>query len=104
VGKIKRDDLVLVIAGKDRGKQGQVRQVFPRENRLLVQGVNMIKRHMRPRAMGAQAGIIEKEGPIHISNVMLICKSCGKPAKVTVRVRADGVKARVCRLCGEDID
>jgi large subunit ribosomal protein L24 len=104
VAKIKRDDLVLVIAGKDRGKQGQVRQVFPRENRLLVQGVNMIKRHMRPRAMGTAAGIIEKEGPIHVSNVMLICKSCGKPARVTVRVRPDGVKARVCRLCGQDID
>jgi large subunit ribosomal protein L24 len=104
VGRIKRDDLVLVIAGKDRGKQGQVRQVFPRENRLVVQGVNMIKRHMRPRAMGTQAGIIEKEAPIHVSNVMLICKSCGKPARMTIRVRPDGVKARVCRICGEDID
>jgi large subunit ribosomal protein L24 len=104
VGRIKRDDLVLVIAGKDRGKQGQVRQVFPRENRLVVQGVNMIKRHMRPRTMGTQAGIIEKEGPIHVSNVMLICKSCGKPTKVATRVRPDGVKTRICRLCGEDID
>jgi large subunit ribosomal protein L24 len=104
VRKITRDDLVLVIAGKDRGKQGQVRQVFPRENRLLVQGVNMIKRHMRPRAMGTQAGIIEKEAPIHASNVMIICKSCGKPARVTFRIRPDGVKSRVCRICGEDID
>ena len=104
MGRIKRDDLVLVIAGKDRGKQGQVRQVFPRENRLVVQGVNMIKRHMRPRAMGTQAGIIEKEASIHASNVMLICKSCAKPTRATVRVRPDGVKARVCRVCGEDID
>jgi large subunit ribosomal protein L24 len=102
--KIKRDDLVLVIAGKDRGKQGQVRQVFPRENRLVVQGVNMIKRHMRPRAMGTQAGIIEKEAAIHVSNVMIICKSCGKPVRVGLRVRPDGVKSRVCRDCGEDID
>jgi large subunit ribosomal protein L24 len=104
VAKIKRDDLVLVIAGKDRGKQGQVRHVFPRENRLVVQGVNMIKRHMRPRAMGTAAGIVEKEAPIHISNVMLVCKSCGKPARVTIRVRPDGVKTRTCRICGQDIE
>ena len=104
MSRTKRDDLVLVIAGKDRGKQGQVRQVLPRENRVMVQGVNMIKRHMRPRAMGTQAGIIEKEAPIHVSNVMLICKSCGKPTRVAVRVRPDGVKARICRRCGEDID
>jgi large subunit ribosomal protein L24 len=102
--KIKRDDLVLVVAGKDRGKQGQVRQVLPRESRVLVQGVNMVKRHMRPRAMGTQAGIIEKEAPIHVSNVMIVCKSCGKPARVGIRVRPDGVKSRVCRSCGEDID
>jgi large subunit ribosomal protein L24 len=102
--KIKRDDLVLVIAGKDRGKQGQVRQVFRRQNRLVVQGVNMIKRHMRPRAMGTQAGIIEKEAAIQVSNVMIICKSCGKPARVGFRVRPDGAKTRVCRNCSEDMD
>jgi large subunit ribosomal protein L24 len=101
--RVRRDDLVLIIAGKDRGKQGQVRQVFPRENRLVVQGVNMIKRHMRPRAMGTQAGIVEKEGPIHVSNVMLICKTCNKPTRVSFRDRPDG-KARVCRRCGQDID
>jgi large subunit ribosomal protein L24 len=104
MGRIKREDVVLVIAGKDRGKQGQVRQVFPGENRLVVQGVNMIKRHMRPRAMGTQAGIIEKEAPIHASNVMLICKSCAKPTRVATRVRQDGVKTRICRICKEDID
>lgn len=102
--KIKRDDLVLVVAGKDRGKQGQVRQVLMRENRVVVQGVNMIKRHMRPRAMGTQAGIIDKEAPIHVSNVRIICKTCGKPVRVGFRIRPDGVKSRVCRKCGEDID
>ena len=102
--KIRRDDMVLVIAGKDRGKQGQVRQVFPRENRLVVQGVNMIKRHMRPRAMGTQAGIVDKEAPIHASKVMIICKTCGKPSRVGFRVRPDGAKTRVCRNCNEDID
>ncbi len=102
--RIKRDDLVLVIAGKNRGKQGQVRQVFPDEKRVVVQGVNIVKRHMRPRAMGTQAGIVEKEAPIHISNVMLVCKSCSRPVRVGFRVRPDGVKVRVCRACGEDVD
>ncbi len=102
--RIKRDDMVLVIAGKDRGKQGQVRQVLQEEGRVVVQGVNMIKRHMRPRAMGTQAGIIEKEAPLHISNVRLICRNCGKASRVRFRVRQDGVKVRVCRGCGEDID
>jgi len=104
VRKIKRDDMVLVIAGKDRGKQGQVRQVLPDANRVVVQGVNMIKRHMRPKAMGTQAGIIEKEAPLHLSNVRLICKSCGKAARVRFRLRQDGVKVRVCGRCSEDID
>jgi large subunit ribosomal protein L24 len=102
--RIKRDDMVLVVAGKDRGKQGQVRQVLPDVDRVVVQGVNMIKRHMRPRAMGTQAGIIEKEAPLHLSNVRLICRSCSKAARVRFRVRQDGVKVRVCRRCGEDID
>lgn len=102
--RIKRDDMVLVIAGKDRGKQGQVRQVLADKDRVIVQGINMIKRHMRPRAMGTQAGIIEKEAPLHLSNVMLICMSCNKAARVRSRVRQDGVKVRVCRRCGEDID
>ena len=102
--RIKRDDLVLVIAGKGRGKQGQVRQVLPEKNRVVVQGMNMIKRHMRQRAMGTQAGIVEKEAPLHISNVMLICKSCNHPVRVGFRVRPDGAKVRVCRACGEDVD
>ena len=102
--RIKREDTVLVIAGKNRGKQGQVRQVLPDQNRVVVQGVNMIKRHMRQRAMGTQAGIVEKEAPLHVSKVMLICKSCNHPVRVGFRVRPDGAKVRVCRACGEDID
>lgn len=102
--RIKRDDTVLVIAGKNRGKQGQIRQLFPERRRVVVQGVNMIKRHMRQRAMGTQAGIIEKEAPLAVSNVMLICKSCNRPVRVGFRVRQDGVKVRVCRSCKEDVD
>ena len=102
--RIKRDDLVQVTGGKERGKQGQVRDVFPRQQRLVVQGLNMVKRHQRQQAQGAKAGIIEKEAPIHVSNVKLICKACEKPVRVTFRVRTDGVKVRVCHSCGQDID
>jgi large subunit ribosomal protein L24 len=102
--KIRRDDQVLVTAGKERGKRGQVREVFSKHQRVVVQGLNMVKRHQRQRSEREPAGIIEKEAPIHISNVKLICTSCQKPARVTFRVRPDGVKVRVCRLCGEDVD
>lgn len=104
MNRIRRDDTVLVISGKDRGKSGAVRRVLPRENRIIVQGVNMIKRHQKPRAQGTQAGIIEREAPLRVSNVMLICKTCRKPSRVGFAARPDGVKARVCRSCGEFID
>ena len=102
--KIKREDTVLVIGGKDRGKQGTVRTVLVRESRLIVQGVNMVKRHQKPKAQGTQAGIIEKEAPLHVSQVVLICKSCRKPTRVGFGHRPDGHKARLCRKCGEFID
>jgi len=104
VNKIKREDTVLVIGGKDRGKQGTVRTVLPREGRLIVQGVNMVKRHQKPKAQGTQAGIIEKEAPLHVSQVVLVCKSCRKPTRVGFSHRPDGHKARICRKCGEFID
>lgn len=102
--KIRRDDTVLVITGKDRGKRGTVRRVLPREERLVIQGVNMVKRHMRPRSPTQPGGIVEREAPIHVSNVMLICRNCNKPARVGFRLREDGTKVRVCRACGQDID
>jgi len=101
---IKRDDLVLVIAGKERGKQGQVREVFARQQRVVIQGLNMVKRHQRQRSERNPAGIIEKEAPIHVSNVKLICRACQKPVRTGSRVRTDGVKVRVCKACGQDID
>jgi large subunit ribosomal protein L24 len=102
--KIRRDDQVLVTSGKERGKRGQVREVLVKKDRVVVQGLNMVKRHQRQRSEREPAGIIEKEAPIHISNVKLICRLCQKPARVGFRVRSDGVKVRVCRLCGEDVD
>jgi large subunit ribosomal protein L24 len=102
--RIKRDDTVRVLSGKERGKQGQVREVLLKQQRVVVQGLNMVKRHERQRSEREPAGIIAKEAPIHASNVKLICKACGKPTRVTFRTRTDGVKVRVCRLCHQDID
>jgi large subunit ribosomal protein L24 len=102
--RIKRDDQVLVTSGKERGKQGQVRDVLTKNERAIVQGLNMVKRHKRSTDQRTPGGIIEKEGPIHISNLKLICRSCQKPSRVRFRMRPDGIKVRVCRACGEDID
>jgi len=102
--RIRRDDLVLVTRGKERGKQGQVRDVILRSERVIVQGLNMVKRHQRQRTEREPAGIIEKEAPIHVSNVKLICRACNQPTRVGYRVRSDGAKVRHCRKCDEDID
>ena len=102
--RIKRDDLVRVITGKEKGKQGQVHTVLPAKQRIVVQGLNMVKRHRRQRDERNPAGIIEQEAPIHISNVKLVCSACQKPVRIRYRIRTDGVKVRVCRSCNEDID
>ena len=107
MAKIKRNDTVLVVTGKDRGKTGVVRQVLPRKNRLVVEGLNQIKKHQRPSqsaGLPIPGGILVQDAPMHASNVMLICKECSKPARVGYRVRTDGVKVRVCRVCKADID
>jgi len=102
--KIRRDDTVLVIAGKDRGKKGKVRQALPKDSRVVVEGVNKVKRHTRPRGTVSQAGIIEREAPLHVSNVMLICTKCNRPTRIGFRFLEDGSKVRVCRECNEVID
>ena len=102
--KIRRNDNILVIAGKDRGKKGTVRRVFPRENKIIVEGINMVKRHSRARGAARQAGIIEREASIHASNSMLLCDKCGQPARIGFRFLDDGKKVRVCRSCYEIID
>ena len=104
---IKRNDTVLVIAGKDRGKTGVVRSVLPKKDRVVVDGVNMIKKHQRPsQSQGTMVpgGIVTREGPLHASNVMVVCSECGKPTRTGARVRQDGVKVRICKKCGADID
>ena len=102
--KIRKNDTVLVIAGKEKGKSGKVRRALPKEDKVVIDGVNMIKRHSRARGAARQAGIIELEAPLPVSNVMLICNKCNKPTRVGVRFLDDGRKARVCRSCYELID
>lgn len=101
---IKKNDNVLIVAGKDKGKKGRVRFVYPRKNRILVEGVNFIKMHSRARAQVRQAGIIEREAPIHISNAMLLCTRCNRPVRVGFRRLDDGRRVRICRSCSEVID
>ena len=102
--KIKKDDNVLVIAGKDKGKKGKVRFVYPKEHKALIEHVNMIKTHSKAKAQVKQAGIIEREAPIDLSDVMLMCNRCNKPVRVGFKMLEDGKKARICRACGEVIE
>ena len=105
--ELKKDDKVKVIAGKDKGKIGKVLNVQQKKNRVLVENINMIKRHSRPSASNRQGGIIEREAAIHWSNVMLMCNKCLSPVRIQMAVlEQDGKKQkkRVCRKCGEMID
>lgn len=102
--EIRKNDTVRVIAGKDRGKQGKVIQSLPREQRVVVEGVNLIKRHAKARPGIRQAGIVQREAPIHVSNVMLVCSKCGKTTRIRHTILDDGRKVRACLKCGETID
>ena len=102
---IRKNDNVLVIGGKDRGKRGRVLKVLPHKNRLIVEGVNMIKRHTRPNpGKNVQGGIVEREASLHISNVLLVCPACNKHARIGHNTLPDGTKARVCRRCGTTLE
>lgn len=98
---IRKNDLVQVIAGKEKGKTGKVLKVFYKKNRLVVEKINFIKRHARPTGRTRQGGIIEKEGPIHISNVLIVCPKCNRGVRTGRRLMEGGKKALVCRKCGE---
>lgn len=102
--KIRKDDKVKIIAGKDRGKIGKVLKVLRKDNRILVENINMIKRHQRPGGRNRQGGIIEAEAPIQLANVMLMCNKCLTPIRVKMQTLEDGKKVRVCRKCSEIID
>lgn len=102
--RVQRDDLVEVRTGKNRGQRGQVRQVLLSKDRVIVTGLNMVKRHMQATQLGAPAGIVEREAPLHESNVAVVCPICDRPSRIGFRERADGAKTRVCRKCDEEID
>ena len=102
---IRKNDNVLVVTGKDRGKRGRVLKIVPDKNRLIVEGVNMIKRHTRPNPQrNVKGGIVEREASLHASNVQLICPECSKMTRIGRRVLADGRKVRICRKCEGVVD
>jgi large subunit ribosomal protein L24 len=102
--KIHKDDTVLVIAGKDRGKKGKVRFAYPRQGQIIVEGVNFIKKHSKAKGAARQAGIIDLEAPLDVSNVMLICSKCNKPGRIGYKKLETGRLVRYCRACGEVVE
>lgn len=103
---VHKNDIVLVVSGNSRGKQGKILKVFPETERVIVENVNLVKRHTRPSQKNPQGGIIQKEAPIHVSNVMVVCPKCGKPTRVGHSHVADATSGkkktmRVCRKCKE---
>ena len=101
---IKKEDTVAVIAGKERGKKGRVLSVRPSKSTLIIEKVNIIKKHMKPSRKHAQGGIIEKEAAVHISNVILVCPKCGKPTRIATFSMEGRKKVRMCKKCKEVID
>ena len=98
---IRRDDTVLVIAGKDKGKRGNVREIRPADNKVIVEGINIVKKHTRGRMGARQAGIIEMEAPMHAGKVMVVCPKCDKGTRIGHGFLNNGQKVRQCRHCGE---
>ncbi|HHS49849.1 MAG TPA: 50S ribosomal protein L24 [candidate division Zixibacteria bacterium] len=102
--RVKKNDIVKVIAGNSRGKKGKVLKVYPRSRRVVVEGVNFILRHTRPSSQTQQGGIQEREAPVNVSNVMLICPKCGGTTRIGMHFTDDGSKVRFCKKCREMID
>ncbi|PIE53539.1 50S ribosomal protein L24 [Candidatus Fermentibacteria bacterium] len=100
---VKKGDKVKVLSGNERGKSGKILKVFPGTQRAIVEGLNMIKRHTRPSQKNQQGGIVEREAPIHVSNLRLICPGCGKAVAVSRKRDAEGRVSRVCKSCGEAV-
>ena len=102
--QIRKNDSVMVISGKERGKTGKVLRVNPKEDAVIIERVNVVKRHTKPRGPQQSGGIVEKEASIPASNIMIMCDKCNAPVRMGRRVLADGNKVRVCRRCGEALD
>ena len=101
--KIRKGDRVRVLSGKDKGKEGEVMRALPRDGKVIVEGVNIARKSQRPTRTTQQGGIIDKDMPIQVSNVALVCPACGKPTRVGYKIDASGSKARVCKKCGGEI-
>jgi large subunit ribosomal protein L24 len=100
---VRKDDTVVVLSGKDIGKQGKVLASDPSTGMVLVEGINMVSRHQKPRKQGEAGGIIKREGYVRASKVMRVCPKCHKPTRLAHKTGADGVKSRVCKKCGAEI-
>lgn len=103
MNKIKKNDMVYVLAGRDKGKTGKVFRVMPQRDRALVEGVNYVKKHARKTKADQQAGIVQKESTIHLSNLALFCRTCNKPSRTGINTLADGTRSRFCKRCKEVI-
>lgn len=101
---IKKNDIVFVLKGKEKGKSGKVLRILPEKNKAIVEKLNFVKRHARPSQQIRQGGIIQKEAPLPIANLMLLCQKCNKPVRVGHKVLEDGQKVRICRKCGDIFD
>jgi large subunit ribosomal protein L24 len=99
--KVRKNDTVMVIVGRDRGKTGKVLRVLPVRGRVIVERLNMVKRHTKPRGAASPGGIVEKEAPLDISNVMVLCDRCNAPVRIGSKLAADGSRSRICRRCGD---
>lgn len=101
--RIRKNDTVMIIKGKDRGKTGRVMQVFPKDMKAIVEGQNLVKKHVRRTRQEQQVGIIQIESPVHFSNIMPVCPKCNKPTRVRFSVQPDGSRVRTCSKCKEAI-
>jgi large subunit ribosomal protein L24 len=101
--RIHKGDTVVVLQGKDKGKRAEVVRAIPERSRVILEGVNVAKRHAKPTRATQQGGIIDKFMPVHVSTVALVCKACNQPTRVGYRMEADGEKVRICRKCGADL-
>ena len=100
---IRKDDTVVVLSGKDKGKQGKILAVDPKAGKVIVEGINMVSRHQKPRRQGEEGGIIKKEAPMYACKAMRVCPKCGKATRPAHKLLADGKKVRVCKKCAAEI-
>ena len=100
---VKTGDTVVILSGKDRGSKGKVLAVSPKEGKVIIEGLNMVTKHVKPRRMGEQGGIVKAEGAMYACKVQIVCRHCGKPTRVGHKLYEDGTKGRICKKCGESL-